>query len=57
MDFEAEDAEAAARLALEVHRDPESLATFFTVAELFPHGMRGPFIPVDLMVGEVERVH
>jgi len=33
IDLEAETPEAAAAQALEIHRDPESLATFFVVRE------------------------
>jgi len=34
MDIEAETPEAAAAKALEIHRDPESVATFFAVREV-----------------------
>jgi len=34
MEFDAETPEEAARQALTVHRDPESLATVFTVLEI-----------------------
>lgn len=57
IDIEAETAEDAARQALEIQRNPESIATVFGVAKRLPGGLRTRFVPIDVDVGEVECVH
>ncbi len=48
IEIDADSAEAAAKEALEIHRDPESIATVFTVA-----GPDGAAVTIDLTMGHV----
>lgn len=57
IELDAESPEDAALQALAIHRDPESLATVFNVAERLGPGMRRGFVTVDVMAGVVENVH
>ena len=48
IDIQADSAEEAARIALDIQRDPESIATVFYVRE---HGAQRPTFLVDLCAG------
>lgn len=57
IDIDAEDPNAAAKMAREIQLDNESIATVFGVAEVLSNGLRTGFVPVDVATGEVEHVH
>lgn len=54
MEFEADSPEDAARQALRVHRDPESIATVFDVEHCEDGPDKGSFTQVDLWKLETE---